>query len=102
MEDVRIQARDGLELVAYLTRAKADKPTPLVLCVHGGPCVAWRPTRRLHLDAVAATPSTRCRAQVGEGLLGLQQRRAVVREPGLRVFTGQLPRELGLRQVLLT
>ena len=26
MEDVRIQARDGLELVAYLTRAKADKP----------------------------------------------------------------------------
>ncbi len=44
MEDVRIQARDGLELVAYLTRAKADKPTPLVLCVHGGPCVARRPT----------------------------------------------------------
>ena len=37
MEDVRIQARDGLELVAYLTRAKADTPTPLVLCVHGGP-----------------------------------------------------------------
>ena len=38
MEDAqRIQARDGLELVAYLTRAKADKPTPLVLCVHGGP-----------------------------------------------------------------
>ena len=25
------QARDGLELVAYLTRAKADTPTPLVL-----------------------------------------------------------------------
>ena len=44
MEDVRIQARDGLELVAYLTRAKADTPTPLVLCVHGGPCVARRPT----------------------------------------------------------
>ncbi len=101
MEDVRIQARDGLELVAYLTRAKADTPTPLVLCVHGGPCVAWRPTRRLHLDAVAATPSTRCRAQVGQRFLGLQQRRAVVREPGLRVFTGQLPGELGLRQVLL-
>ena len=37
MEDVRTQARDGLELVAYLTRAKADTPTPLVLCVHGGP-----------------------------------------------------------------
>jgi len=37
MEDVVIKARDGLELVAYLTRAKADGPTPLVLCVHGGP-----------------------------------------------------------------
>ena len=30
MEDVRIPARDGLELVAYLTRADSDKPTPLV------------------------------------------------------------------------
>ena len=60
MEDVRIQARDGLELVAYLTRAKADTPTPLVLCVHGGPCVARRPTapspRRGRRDAVDAMP----------------------------------------------
>ena len=37
MEDVRIAARDGLELVAYLTRADDAKPTPLVLLVHGGP-----------------------------------------------------------------
>ena len=37
MEDVRIRARDGLELVAYLTRARTDAPTPLVLMVHGGP-----------------------------------------------------------------
>lgn len=37
MQDVRIQARDGLELVAYLTKAKTDKPTPLIMLVHGGP-----------------------------------------------------------------
>ena len=37
MEDVRIPARDGLELVGYLTRADKGKPTPLVLMVHGGP-----------------------------------------------------------------
>ncbi|KAL3940173.1 MAG: hypothetical protein SGARI_001094 [Bacillariaceae sp.] len=37
MEDVRIPTRDGLELVAYLTRSKTEGPTPLVLLVHGGP-----------------------------------------------------------------
>ena len=42
MEDVRIMARDGLELVAYLTRAvkeeeKEKVKTPLILLVHGGP-----------------------------------------------------------------
>lgn len=37
MEDVRIPTRDGLELVAYLTRAKTDEATPLILLVHGGP-----------------------------------------------------------------
>lgn len=37
MEDVRIPARDGLELVGYLTRAKTDGPSPLILLVHGGP-----------------------------------------------------------------
>jgi dipeptidyl aminopeptidase/acylaminoacyl peptidase len=37
MEDVRITARDGLELVGYLTRADTEKATPLVLLVHGGP-----------------------------------------------------------------
>ena len=38
MEDVRITARDGLELVGYLTHAKDNgEKTPLVLLVHGGP-----------------------------------------------------------------
>lgn len=41
MEDVRIKARDGLELVGYLTRTPlktADgKAPPLILLVHGGP-----------------------------------------------------------------
>lgn len=37
MEDVRIPAHDGLELVAYLTRSQTTKPTPLILLVHGGP-----------------------------------------------------------------
>lgn len=37
MEDVRIKARDGLELVGYLTRANTEKKTPLILLVHGGP-----------------------------------------------------------------
>ena len=37
MEDVRIPTRDGQELVAYLTRARTDAPTPLILLVHGGP-----------------------------------------------------------------
>jgi dipeptidyl aminopeptidase/acylaminoacyl peptidase len=37
MEDVRIKARDGLELVGYLTRADSAKPTPMILLVHGGP-----------------------------------------------------------------
>ena len=37
MEDVMIPARDGLELVGYLTRAKTEGPSPLILLVHGGP-----------------------------------------------------------------
>ena len=37
MEDVRIKAHDGLELVAYLTRAVEEGPSPLILLVHGGP-----------------------------------------------------------------
>jgi len=37
MEDVRISARDGLEMVAYLTKADTEKKTPLILLVHGGP-----------------------------------------------------------------
>jgi len=37
MEDVVIKARDGLQLVGYLTRADTEKKTPLILLVHGGP-----------------------------------------------------------------
>jgi dipeptidyl aminopeptidase/acylaminoacyl peptidase len=40
MEDVRIKARDGLELVGYLTRTASDdkgEKAPLILLVHGGP-----------------------------------------------------------------
>lgn len=37
MEDVIIPARDGLDLVAYLTRASSEGPSPLILLVHGGP-----------------------------------------------------------------
>jgi len=40
MEDVRITARDGLDLVAYLTRTPLQPKTvraPLILLVHGGP-----------------------------------------------------------------
>ena len=37
MEDIRVKARDGLELVGYLTRADNEKKTPLILLVHGGP-----------------------------------------------------------------
>jgi len=39
MEVVTIPARDGLELVGYLTRSveKGGPPTPLILLVHGGP-----------------------------------------------------------------
>mmetsp|Transcript_8764 Transcript_8764/g.13113 ORF Transcript_8764/g.13113 Transcript_8764/m.13113 type:complete len:706 (+) Transcript_8764:82-2199(+) len=37
MEDIRVTARDGLEMVGYLTRADTEKETPLILLVHGGP-----------------------------------------------------------------
>jgi len=40
MEPVVIRARDGLELVCYLSRPRDSQPTtrlPMVLLVHGGP-----------------------------------------------------------------
>ena len=39
MKPVRIQARDGLVLQAYLTGKDLSRPKPLVLHVHGGPWV---------------------------------------------------------------
>ena len=55
MEDVRIPARDGLELVAYLTRADTSKPTAL------GRRVPWAvPSgrRRSGVHASTAPPTT--------------------------------------------
>jgi dipeptidyl aminopeptidase/acylaminoacyl peptidase len=40
MQPVVIRARDGLQLVSYLSRprsARKNAPLPMVLCVHGGP-----------------------------------------------------------------
>ena len=40
LEPVVVRARDGLDLVCYLSRpreAEHGKPLPMVLCVHGGP-----------------------------------------------------------------
>lgn len=38
MQPVVVRSRDGLDLVCYLSRPRgADRPTPLVLLVHGGP-----------------------------------------------------------------
>jgi len=40
LEPVVVRARDGLDLVCYLSRprdAEPGKPLPMVLCVHGGP-----------------------------------------------------------------
>src|SRR5207248_6073562 len=43
MEPVLIRARDGLELVSYLSRPRGGSPTermPVVIILHGGPLVA--------------------------------------------------------------
>src|SRR5262249_25666698 len=40
LEPVVVRARDGLDLVCYLSRPRGTvpgKPMPMVLCVHGGP-----------------------------------------------------------------
>jgi dipeptidyl aminopeptidase/acylaminoacyl peptidase len=44
MKPVVIKARDGLDLVSYLTRPTNDQPSPMVLLVHGGPWARdeWR------------------------------------------------------------
>jgi dipeptidyl aminopeptidase/acylaminoacyl peptidase len=51
MEPVVIRARDGLELVCYLSRPRGVQPTrrlPMVLLVHGGPW--WRDVWGLYAD----------------------------------------------------
>ncbi|MBE6447335.1 MAG: S9 family peptidase [Alphaproteobacteria bacterium] len=37
MEPIVIKSRDGFNLVCYLTRARTDRPTPMVAYIHGGP-----------------------------------------------------------------
>ena len=72
MEDVRIQARDGLELGRVPDRI-ADV------------CAGYAQGRRADAFSIM-----RARRALGQGFLGLQQRRAVVREPRLCLFTGEL------------
>jgi len=71
MEDVRIKARDGLELVAYLTRAKVNQPTPLILLVHGGPWTRdyWEfsPTAQWFANRGYATLQVNFRGSTGYG-----------------------------------
>jgi len=71
MEDVRITSRDGLELVAYLTRASASTPTPLVLLVHGGPWArdywGFIPTAQWFANRGYATLQVNYRASTGYG-----------------------------------
>eukprot|EP00591_Stephanopyxis_turris_P009698 CAMPEP_0195528684 /NCGR_PEP_ID=MMETSP0794_2-20130614/30939_1 /TAXON_ID=515487 /ORGANISM="Stephanopyxis turris, Strain CCMP 815" /LENGTH=665 /DNA_ID=CAMNT_0040659859 /DNA_START=116 /DNA_END=2113 /DNA_ORIENTATION=- len=72
MEDVRITARDGLELVGYLTRARADNvKTPLILLVHGGPWArdSWgfNPTAQWFANRGYATLQVNYRGSTGFG-----------------------------------
>jgi dipeptidyl aminopeptidase/acylaminoacyl peptidase len=74
MEPVVVRARDGLELVCYLSRprgAAKDKPLPLVLCVHGGPWArdAWglQPTHQWLADRGYAALSVNYRGSTGFG-----------------------------------
>lgn len=71
MEDVRIKARDGLELVAYLTKARTDGPTPLILLVHGGPWArdSWgfSPMAQWFANRGYATLQVNYRASTGFG-----------------------------------
>lgn len=71
MEDVRIAARDGLELVAYLTRARTDAKAPLVLLVHGGPWArdywGFNPTAQWFANRGYGTLQVNYRGSTGYG-----------------------------------
>jgi dipeptidyl aminopeptidase/acylaminoacyl peptidase len=74
MEPVVVRARDGLDLVCYLSRphgADKDKPLPMVLCVHGGPWARdfWglQPTHQWLADRGYAALSVNYRGSTGFG-----------------------------------
>lgn len=74
MEPVVVRARDGLELVCYLSRPRGsdkDKPLPMVLCVHGGPWArdVWglQPTHQWLADRGYAALSVNYRGSTGFG-----------------------------------
>ena len=74
MEPAVVRARDGLELVCYLSRppaAESDKPVPLVLFVHGGPWVrdtwGFYPTHQWLANRGYAVLSVNYRGSTGFG-----------------------------------
>jgi dipeptidyl aminopeptidase/acylaminoacyl peptidase len=74
MEPVVVRARDGLELVCYLSRpsgSEKDRPLPLVLFVHGGPWArdnwGFYPTHQWLADRGYAALSVNYRGSTGFG-----------------------------------
>ncbi|MGE0400214.1 MAG: alpha/beta fold hydrolase [Kofleriaceae bacterium] len=71
MEPVTIKARDGLELVSYLSRPPGAQPMPLVLLVHGGPwgrdVWGYNPYHQLLANRGYAVMSVNFRASTGFG-----------------------------------
>lgn len=74
LEPVVVRARDGLDLVCYLSRpreAEPGKPLPMVLCVHGGPWSrdywGFRNTHQWLADRGYAALSVNYRGSTGFG-----------------------------------
>jgi dipeptidyl aminopeptidase/acylaminoacyl peptidase len=72
MKAVVIRARDGLDLVSYLTLPRgAAGPAPMVLLVHGGPWArdewGWNPLHQLLANRGYAVLSVNFRASTGFG-----------------------------------
>src|SRR5262249_61260985 len=71
---VGVRARDGFDLVCYLSRprdAAPGKPLPMVLCVHGGPWSrdfwGFQPTHQWLADRGYAALSVNYRGSTGFG-----------------------------------
>jgi dipeptidyl aminopeptidase/acylaminoacyl peptidase len=74
LEPVTVRARDGFDLVCYLSRprdAAPGKPLPMVLCVHGGPWArdfwGFQPTHQWLADRGYAALSVNYRGSTGFG-----------------------------------